>query len=71
MPDLSRPLQECLDAMDEKRNLQDVLRRYPADREELVVLLRLSVDLGGLVGAPAALTRRRLYFEHMRGEKIG
>ena len=54
MHDLSRPLQECLDAMDEKRNLQDVLRRYPADREELVVLLRLSVDLGGLVGAPAA-----------------
>src|SRR5438093_946101 len=34
--------------MDEKRNLQDVLRRYPADRQELIALLRLSVDLGGL-----------------------
>ena len=53
MPDLSRPLQECLEAMDEKRNLQDVLRRYPSDRNELVMLLRLSVDLGGL-GAPTA-----------------
>jgi len=53
VPDLSRPLQECLEAMDEKRNLQDVLRRYPADRNELVTLLRLSVDLGGL-GAPTA-----------------
>jgi hypothetical protein len=39
--------------MDEKNNLQDVLRRYPADREELIALLRLSVDLGGL-GAPPA-----------------
>src|SRR5207244_13120448 len=40
--------------MDEKRNLQAVLRRYPADRNQLAALLRLSVDLGGLVGAPAA-----------------
>src|SRR2546422_9038690 len=53
MPDLSRPLQECLEAMDDKRNLQEVLRRYPADRNELIGLLRLSVDLGGL-GAPTA-----------------
>jgi uncharacterized protein DUF5667 len=53
VPDLSGPLQECLDAMDGKRNLQDVLRRYPADRNELIALLRLSVDLGGL-GAPSA-----------------
>jgi len=51
--DLSRPLEECLQAMKEKRNLQDVLRRYPSDREELIGLLRLSVDLGSL-GAPAA-----------------
>jgi hypothetical protein len=51
--DLSRPLEECLAAIDEKNNLQDVLRRYPADREELIALLRLSVDLGGL-GAPPA-----------------
>ena len=52
MPDLSRPLQDCLDAV-ENRNLPDVLRRYPGDREELVALLRLSVDLGGL-GPPSA-----------------
>ena len=53
MRDLTRPLQECLAAMDDKHNLQDVLRRYPADRDELIALLRLSVDLGGL-DAPAA-----------------
>jgi hypothetical protein len=51
--DLTRPLEECLAAMDDKHNLQDVLRRYPADRDELIALLRLSVDLGGLE-APAA-----------------
>jgi hypothetical protein len=52
--DLTKPLEECLQAMGEKRNLQDVLRRYPADRDQLIELLRLSVDLGGLApGAPA------------------
>jgi len=51
--DLTGPLQECLTAMDDKQNLQDVLRRYPADRDELIALLRLSVDLGALE-APAA-----------------
>jgi hypothetical protein len=53
VPDLSQALEECLEAIDQKRNLPEVLRRYPADRDELVALLRLSVDLGGL-GAPAA-----------------
>ena len=53
MPDLSGALQECLSAMDDKHNLQEVLRRYPADRDELIGLLRLSVDLGSLE-APAA-----------------
>ena len=53
MRDLSRPLQECLKALGDKDNLQDVLRRYPADRDELIGLLRLSVDLSGL-GALAA-----------------
>jgi len=53
VPDLSQALEECLQAIDQKRNLPEVLRRYPADRDELVALLRLSVDLGGL-GAPAA-----------------
>jgi len=51
--DLTRPLQECLTAMDDKHDLQEVLRRYPAERDELIALLRLSVDLGGLE-APAA-----------------
>jgi hypothetical protein len=51
--DLSRPLAECLKAVEEKRNLQEILRRYPADREELVGMLRLSLDLNGF-GAPAA-----------------
>jgi hypothetical protein len=41
--------------MGEKRNLQDVLRRYPAERDQLIELLRLSVDLGGLApSTPAA-----------------
>ena len=53
MRDLTGPLQECLTALDDKRNLQAVLRRYPADRDELIALLQLSVDLGGLE-APAA-----------------
>ena len=53
MRDLSGALQECLSAMDDKHNLQEVLRRYPADRDELIGLLRLSVDLGSLE-APAA-----------------
>ncbi len=48
MRDLTHPLEECLEAMGEKRNLQEVLRRYPAERDELIELLRLSVDLGGL-----------------------
>src|SRR5438445_5534408 len=53
--DLTQPLEECLQAMGEKRNLQDVLRRYPAERDQLIELLRLSVDLGGLApGGPAA-----------------
>ncbi|HEX9095407.1 MAG TPA: DUF5667 domain-containing protein [Candidatus Dormibacteraeota bacterium] len=55
MRDLTQPLEECLQAMGEKRNLQDVLRRYPAERDQLIELLRLSVDLGGLAPhTPAA-----------------
>jgi hypothetical protein len=38
--------------MQQKRNLQDVLRQYPAERDELIGLLRLSVELSRL-GAPA------------------
>src|SRR5256714_5062178 len=46
--ELTQPLEECLQAMGEKRNLQNVLRRYPAERDQLIELLRLSVDLGGV-----------------------
>ena len=53
MRDLTGPLQECLAALDDKHNLQEVLRRYPADRDELIAMLRLSIDLGALE-APAA-----------------
>ena len=53
MRDLTRPLQEALTALDHKRNLQEVLRRHPADRDELIALLRLSVDLGTLGPPPA------------------
>jgi Domain of unknown function (DUF5667) len=51
--DLSRPLQEGLEALGGQGNLQEVLRRYPEERDELIGLLRLSVDLGTL-GPPAA-----------------
>lgn len=55
MRDLTQPLEECLRAMGEKRNLQEVLRRYPDERDQLIDLLRLSVDLGSLApSAPAA-----------------
>ena len=55
MRDLTQPLEECLQAMGEKRNLQEVLRRYPGERDQLIELLRLSVDVGGLApSAPAA-----------------
>lgn len=53
MPDLARPLQECLQAMAQRRNLHEVLRRYPVERDELIALLQLSVDLSSL-SAPAA-----------------
>jgi hypothetical protein len=59
--DLKQPLEECLRAMGEKRNLQHVLRRYPAERDQLIELLRLSVDLGGLApSTPAADSAFRL-----------
>ena len=55
MRDLTQSLEECLRAMGEKRNLQEVLRRHPAERDQLIELLRLSVDLGGLApSSPAA-----------------
>jgi hypothetical protein len=55
MRDLTQPLEDCLRAMGEKRNLQEVLRRYPTERDQLIELLRLSVDLGGLApSSPSA-----------------
>ena len=45
-------LGECLEALKEQRNLPEVLRRYPRQRDELVSLLRLSVQLSELSPAP-------------------
>ena len=53
MRDLSRPLDEGLEALAGRGDLQDVLRRYTDDRDELIGLLRLSVDLGTLGPPPA------------------
>lgn len=52
MRDMSQPLEECLQALQEKRDLQEILRRYPGERDELIGMLRLSIDLNAL-GAPA------------------
>lgn len=52
MLDMSQPLAECLQALKEKRNLQDILRQYPAQRDDLIRMLSLSIDLNAL-GAPA------------------
>jgi hypothetical protein len=57
--DLSQPLEECLQAVQRKSNLQEILRRYPDDRDELIGMLRLSIDLGKL-GAPGPDSRFRL-----------
>lgn len=54
MPDTARALDECLQALQDQRNLQDVLRRYPHQRDELIALLRLSVDLNELSTVPPA-----------------
>jgi len=51
MPELSGPFEECLTAVKERRNLQEILRRYPVERDDLIGMLRLSVDLSNL-GAP-------------------
>lgn len=53
MRDMSRALAECLEAVEAKRNLLEYLRRYPADRDDLIGMLRLSLELNSL-GAPAA-----------------
>ena len=52
MRDLSRPLQEGLEALAGNGDLPDVLRRHPDDRQELIALLRLSVDLGTMGPPP-------------------
>lgn len=54
MPDRARILDDCLKALKEQRNLVQVLRRFPRQRDEMVSLLRLSVQLSELSPAPAA-----------------
>ncbi len=46
MPELETALQECLEALRGRRNLPETLKRYPADRDELIDLLRVSNELG-------------------------
>lgn len=53
MPDTSRLLEACLQAMAGRQDLHQLLRRDPAERDELVTLLRLAADLGRL-GPPSA-----------------
>jgi hypothetical protein len=43
-----RALEECLAALKGERNLQEVLRRYPRHRDELISLLQLSIDAARL-----------------------
>lgn len=45
MAEMDRALDECLSALHDGRALQDVLRRYPGRREDLIALLQLSLDL--------------------------
>jgi len=62
VPDLSNALQECLVALDDQDGLQNVLRRYPNDRDELISLLQLAIDvsaLGGEQADPALRLRAR------------
>ena len=59
MPDLAAPLQEALEALDSGRNLHEVLRRQPAQRDALISLLKVSVELKQL-RVPGADTVFRL-----------
>jgi hypothetical protein len=46
--DLDLAFEQCLNAVSDGRSLQDVLRRYPGRRDDLIGLLQLSIDLGQL-----------------------
>ncbi len=60
MPELSTALQECLEAVRTGRELDAILQRYPAQRDELVALLQLSSDVRQLhVAAPDPAFRMR------------
>lgn len=59
MAEMDRALDECLSALHDGRALQDVLRRHPGRREDLIALLQLSLDLQQ-VRPPAPETAFRL-----------
>jgi hypothetical protein len=59
MADTDRALQECLHALREGRKLNDILQRHPRERDELISLLQVAVDVGGLQ-PPAADPRFKL-----------
>lgn len=48
MAEMERALEECLEALNDGRALQDVLRRRPRQREDLIAMLQLSLDLSQL-----------------------
>jgi uncharacterized protein DUF5667 len=53
VPELSRRLEACLQGMAGRRDLHELLGRDPAERDELVPLLRLAADLESLAPPPA------------------
>jgi uncharacterized protein DUF5667 len=57
--EVDRALEDCLSALHDGRALQDVLRRHPRRREELISILQLSLDLAQL-RTPAPETGFRL-----------
>ncbi len=48
MPDFGTRLDRCLDALRDGRSLHRVLQRSPAERDELIDLLRVSTDVAQL-----------------------
>src|SRR2546425_7883989 len=48
VPDFGTRLDRCLDALRDGRSLHRVLQRSPAERDELIDLLRVSTDVAQL-----------------------
>lgn len=48
MPDFAAKLERCLEALNEGRNPQRILRGYPQDREQLINLIRVAGEVSQL-----------------------